>query len=43
MCFYFNVKHVLHTTAIVSLVLLEVSATEVEGVGNRLVQREIWP
>jgi hypothetical protein len=48
MCFYLNVKHILHTTAILSLVLLQVfayslpsSSTEVEGTGNRLVQGEI--
>jgi hypothetical protein len=49
MCFCLNVKHILHTTAILSLVLLEVfayslppSSTEVEGAGNKLVQGEMW-
>jgi len=49
MCFYLNGKHILHTTAILSLVLLEVfayslppSSTEVEGADSILVQGEIW-
>jgi hypothetical protein len=49
MCFYLKVKQILHTTAILSLVLPEVlayslppSSTEVEGAGNKLVQGEIW-